>query len=62
MLAVQYDSENDSWKTWISRIESDIPEASQEAQDTFKKLKQELEQNISSDNIDKWIQSNKLAI
>ena len=61
MLAVQYDSENDSWKTWISRIESDIPEASQEAQDTFKKLKQELEQNISSDNIDKWIQSNKLA-
>lgn len=61
MLAVQYDSENDSWKTWISRIKSDIPEASQEAQDTFKKLKLELEQNISSENIDKWIQSNKLA-
>lgn len=60
-MAVQYDSENDSFKTWINRIKNDIPEASQEAQDTFKKLKQELEQNISSDNIDNWIQSNKLA-
>ncbi len=60
-MAVQYDSENNSWYTWLDIFKNKIPEASNEAKDTFIKLKDLLEQGVSVVNWDKWIKSNNLA-
>lgn len=38
-MAVQYDSKNDSWSTWISRLKVEIPKVSEEADKFFTKIK-----------------------
>lgn len=60
-MAVQYNSENNNWETWIDLFKNRIPAASDEAKETFVKLKNQLEQGISVDNWDKWINKNNLA-
>lgn len=60
-MAVQYDSENNSWVTWIDLLRNKVPKASIEAINTFTKLKEQLEQGIKVDNWDKWIKSQNLA-
>lgn len=37
-MAVQYNSENDSWTTWLSTLKKDVPEVSKEAKTLFKEL------------------------
>ena len=61
ILAVQYNSENNSWNTWLDIFKNKIPKVSNEAKNTFVKLKEQLEQGISVDNWDKWINKNNLA-
>lgn len=36
--AVQYNSENDSWTTWLSTLKKDIPKVSKDAKSLFKEL------------------------
>ena len=60
-MAVQYNSENNSWNTWLDIFKNKIPKVSNEAKNTFVKLKEQLEQGISVDNWDKWINKNNLA-
>ena len=36
--AVQYNSENDSWTTWLSTLKKDIPKVSKDAESLFKEL------------------------
>lgn len=37
-MAVQYNSENDSWTTWLSTLKKDIPKVSKDAKSLFKEL------------------------
>ena len=60
-MAVQYDSKNNSWNTWIDTFKNKIPTASNEAKDTFTKIKEQLEQGLSVDNWDDFIKNNNLA-
>lgn len=60
-MAVQYNSENDSWSTWLNVLKNKIPSASKEAIDTFEKIKKAQEAGYKIDNMDRWIHQNKLA-
>lgn len=42
-MAVQYDSENNNWKTWIDLFKNKFPEASNEA----KKALDDIQKNLS---------------
>ena len=74
-MAVQYNSENDSWTTWISKLKSklkkEIPEVSKEAEGFFEKMNK-VGATITSDTLkpmlestngafDDYIKNNKLA-
>ena len=70
-MAVQYNSENDSWTTWISKLKKEIPEVSKEAEGFFEKMNK-VGATITSDTLkpmlestngafDDYIKNNKLA-
>lgn len=70
-MAVQYNSENDSWTTWISKFKKEIPEVSKEAEGFFEKMNK-VGATITSDTLkpmlestngafDDYIKNNKLA-
>ncbi len=66
-MAVQYDSKNDSWSTWISKLKTEIPEVSEEAEVFFNKMN-ELGATLTNDSLhgegsvfDDFIKNNKLA-
>lgn len=70
-MAVQYDSKNDSWSTWIDKLKQDIPEASKEAEEFFGKM-DKIGATITSDTLkpmlestngafEDYIKNNKLA-
>ena len=60
-MAVQYNSENNSWSTWLDIFKKDIPSASKEAVSAFEKIKKAQEAGYNIDNMDRWIHQNKLA-
>ena len=60
-MAVQYDSKNNSWSTWLDTFKKDIPSASKEAVSAFEKIKKAQEAGYNIDNMDRWIHQNKLA-
>ena len=60
-MAVQYDSKNNSWSTWLDIFKKDIPSASKEAVSAFEKIKKAQEAGYNIDNMDRWIHQNKLA-
>lgn len=60
-MAVQYDSKNNSWSTWLDTFKKDIPSASKEAVSAFEKIKKAQEAGYKIDNMDRWIHQNKLA-
>ena len=70
-MAVQYDSKNNSWSTWIDKLKQDIPEASKEAEEFFGKM-DKIGATITSDTLkpmlestngafEDYIKNNKLA-
>lgn len=60
-MAVQYDSKNNSWSTWLDVLKNKIPSASKEAVSAFDKIKRAQEAGYNIDNMDRWIHQNKLA-
>lgn len=60
-MAVQYDSKNNSWSTWLNIFKKDIPSASKEAVSAFEKIKKAQEAGYNIDNMDRWIHQKKLA-
>ena len=60
-MAVQYNSENNSWSTWLDMFKKGIPEASKEAESAFEKLKKAQQAGYEVNNMEKWIHQNKLA-
>lgn len=60
-MAVQYDSKNNSWSTWLDTLKNKIPSASKEAVSAFEKIKKAQEAGYNIDNMDRWIHQNKLA-
>lgn len=68
-MAVQYDSKNDSWSTWISRIKVEIPKVSEEADKFFTKIKNvggslnsaSIQSMIDTDSFDMYIEKQNLA-
>lgn len=66
-MAVQYNSENDSWTTWISKLKKEIPEVSQEAEGFFEKMNK-IGATLTNDSLhgkgsvfDDFIKNNELA-
>ena len=67
-MAVQYDSKNDSWSTWISRLKVEIPIVSAEADAFFKKYQEngknltKVIENVSKNNgFEGFIKDSNLA-
>lgn len=68
-MAVQYDSKNDSWSTWISRLKVEIPKVSEEADKFFTKIKNvggslnsaSIQSMIDTDSFDMYIEKQNLA-
>lgn len=66
-MAVQYNSEKDTWSTWITNFKKEIPEASNEAENFFNKMNK-IGAVLTNDTLhgngsvfDGFIKNNKLA-
>lgn len=66
-MAVQYNSEKDTWSTWITNFKKEIPEASNEAENSFNKMNK-IGAVLTNDTLhgngsvfDGFIKNNKLA-
>lgn len=53
-MAVQYDSKNDSWSTWLDIFKNKIPSASEEAVSAFEKIQEQVGQGIDLYNYDNF--------
>lgn len=55
-MAVQYDSKNDSWSTWLSNLKKEIPEVSEEAEKFFEKM-DEIGATLTNDSLKPMLES-----
>lgn len=55
-MAVQYNSENDSWFTWIDKLKREIPKVSKEAEGFFDKM-DKIGATITSDTLKPMLES-----
>lgn len=60
-MAVQYNSDNNSWETWIDVFRNKIPEASNDAKKAFEDIQKKLSEGFVLDSYDDFINANKLA-
>ena len=60
-MAVQYNSENNNWETWIDLFKNKIPEASDEAKKALDDIQKNLSKGFILDSYDEFINSNNLA-
>lgn len=63
-MAVQYNSKDNTWSTWLDIFKKEIPEASEESINAFEKLAKAQAKGYDptiNDRMDRWIHQNKLA-
>lgn len=63
-MAVQYNSKDNTWSTWLDTFKKEIPEASEESINAFEKLAKAQAKGYDptiNDRMEKWIHQNKLA-
>ena len=60
-MAVQYDSKNNSWSTWLDVLKNKIPSASQEAVSAFKEIQKNISERFNTTYYEDFIKKNKLA-
>lgn len=60
-MAVQYDSKNNSWSTWLDVLKNKIPSASKEAVSTFKEIQKNISEGFNTTDYEDFIKKNKLA-
>ena len=63
-MAVQYNSNDNTWSTWLDIFKKEIPEASEESINAFEKLAKAQAKGYDptiNDRMEKWIRQNKLA-
>ena len=63
-MAVQYNSKDNTWSTWLDIFKKEIPEASEESINAFEKLAKAQAKGYDptiNDRMEKWIRQNKLA-
>lgn len=63
-MAVQYNSKDNTWSTWLDIFKKEIPEASEESINAFEKLAKAQAKGYDptiNGRMEKWIHQNKLA-
>lgn len=61
ILAVQYNSDNNYWSTWIDIFKDKIPKVSNEAKNALDDIQKKLSEGFVLDNYEDFIKSNNLA-